>query len=143
MSSFKKFLYYFIYPACLIFTLFSLVFYIASGKFSSDSGTVSYAYMMLAAIAYAFILSLISLVLRTKKSIIARVIIHYLLILATIIVILIIAGDTFQFSSDLWIVGIITLVYAIIAVPSVIVYMRKAKAEEDSKEYKKAFSGKK
>ena len=60
----------------------------------------------------------------------------------TLIIILLIAGETFQFSSRVWIVVIYTAVYAAVAVPYLIVHYRKKRAESDTAEYKSKFKGK-
>ena len=142
MNKFKSVLYHFIYPTALIYTVFSAAFYILSRLTSTDEGTKSYATLMLLLLLYAFVLALISQVFRTKRSAVIKVIIHYTLVLASLIVVFLIAKDAFSFSSAVIIISVFTAVYAAVAIPCLIVYFKKKKAAEEKEEYKSRYSKK-
>ena len=136
MEKFRKLLYYFVYPAALIYTVLSAAFYIASKKTSTDGDTVSFATLMLLLLAYAMILALFTLVFRTKKPPVVKTIIHYLLVLASLALILFVFGkESFSPSSSLLILGGFTAIYAIIAVPALIIYTRAKRRENEQSDY--------
>ena len=143
MEKFKTILYRYIYPTALIYTVLSALFYVFSRISTTDSATKSFSTLMLLLLLYAFVVALISQVFRTKKPAAVKVILHYIMMLASLIVVFLIVGDAFSFSSVAIILGIFTGVYALIAIPSIIVYNKKKAAAEDKKEYKSRFSGKK
>ena len=143
MNKFQKILYRFIYPSALIFTVLSTVFYVVSNRLSEDEATRQYALLMLFVLVYSMVLSAFTLVFRTKKSAVAKTLIHFALILASLAFILFVITDAFSPLSSLIILGVFTGVYWIIAVPSLIVYNRKKAKENEKQEYKSRFSGKK
>lgn len=143
MNKFKKFLYCFLYPTSLIFTVLSVVFYIASNRLSEDDATKQYALLMLLVFVYAMILAAFTLVFRTKKNAVVKTIIHYALILASLLLILFVLTDAFSTSSSLIIIGVFTAIYWIVAIPSLIIYTKKKAKENENQDYKGMFSGKK
>ncbi|MBQ7499678.1 MAG: DUF3021 family protein [Clostridia bacterium] len=141
MEKFKKILYRFIYPTALIYTVLSAAFYLFSRASTTDDATRSYATLMLLMLVYAFVVALISQVFRLDKPAVVKVIIHYVLLIASLIVVFLITG-AFSMSSVLIILGVFTAIYAAVAIPCVIVYNKKKATVEDKKEYKSRFSGK-
>lgn len=142
MNSFKNFLNNVIYPASLIYTIITAIFYIASSRMTSDSGTKTYAFLMLAILVYAVILALMFGIFRTKLPYIVRTLIHYLMVAGSMLILFAMAGSSFSPSSVVVILGILTLIYALIAIPVLIILYRKKSKENESKEYKSTFSGK-
>lgn len=143
MEKFKKILKYVIYPASLIYTVLSAVFYIASRFLSTDEATVSYATLMLLLLLYAVVLALFTLVFTTKKSPIVKTVIHFCLTLGSLLFILFVLTNAFSTSSILIIIGVFTAVYLIVAVPTLIVIYKRKEKENESKEYKGMFTKKK
>ena len=143
MEGFKKFLNNVVYPASLIYTLISALYYIASITMSTDSGTQSYGILMLILLVYAVILALMLGIFRTNLPYIARTLIHYAMIIGSLLIIFAMTGSAFSPDSVLLVLGSVTVVYLIIAVPTLIILYKKKAKENEDKDYKSAFSGKK
>lgn len=143
MEGFKKFLNNIIHPAALIYTVFSALYYIASSTLSTDPGTKSYGILMLALLVYAVILALMLGIFRTKLPYIARTLIHYAMVAGSILLIFAIAGSAFSPDSIIFAFSVFTVIYIIIAAPVLIFLYRKKAKENETQDYKSAFSGKK
>ncbi len=142
MESFKKFLNNVIYPASLIYTVITAIFYIVSNRLSSDSATKNSAALMLAVLVYAVILALMLGIFRTKLPYITRTLIHYAMILGSLLVLFGMAGSAFSPDSVVYILIFFTILYLIVAIPTLVVLYRKKSKENETKEYKSSFSGK-
>lgn len=142
MEGFKKFLYNIIYPASLIYTVVTAVFYFVSSRLSSDSATKNSATLMLGVLVYAVILAYMLGIFRTKLPYIARALIHYAMVLVSLLILFAMAGSAFSASSVVYILIIFTVLYLIVAVPTLLVLYRRKAKENEAKEYKSSFSGK-
>jgi len=140
MESFKKFLNHVVYPTSLIYTVISVLFFIIS-KYTLGGDTTT-ATLMLVVLVFSVIQAYFLGIFRTKLAYIARTIIHYAMVIASLLVLFGMAGSAFSASSIMLIITFFTVFYLVIAIPTLIVlYKKQAKANE-SKEYKSSFSGK-
>ena len=87
MEKFRKILYRYIYPTALIYTLLSVLFYVFSRLSSTDQATQSYATLMLLLLVYAFVAALISQIFRSNKPAVLKTVLHYIMLLASLIVV--------------------------------------------------------
>lgn len=140
MESFKKFLNNILYPTSLIYTVISALFFIAS-KYTLGGDTTT-ATLMLVILVFSLVHAYFLGVFRTKLPYVVRTLIHYAIVTGSLLILFTIAGSAFSPSSVILILSFFTVVYFVIAVPVLIVlYKRKAK-ENEAKEYKSSFSGK-
>ena len=140
MEGFKKFLNNIVYPASLIYTVISTLFFIIS-KYTLGGDTTT-ATLMIVVLVYAVIHAYFLGIFRTKLPYIARTLIHYAMVLCSLLILFGMAGSAFSPSSVTLILAFFTVIYLVIAVPTLIVLYKKKARENETKEYKSSFSGK-
>lgn len=140
MEGFKKFLYNIVYPASLIYTVISALFFIVS-KYTLGGDTTT-ATLMIVVLVFSVIHAYILGIFRTKLPYIVRTLIHYAIVTASLLILFGIAGSAFSPSSVVLILSFYTVIYLVIAIPVLIALYKKKAKEDEAKEYKSSFSGK-
>lgn len=133
---FKKFLYRFLYPASLIFTVISLAVLFAFCFLASDSATKTTAILFLIIAAYSAFVAFVSCIFYTKMVMTIKIPSHFL---CTFIPFYIAMRKVFE-TTYLWFVIGFIVIYIAVATIVLIAKSKKREKEQDEQDYKKMFS---
>ncbi|MBQ3100606.1 MAG: hypothetical protein IJC50_06415 [Clostridia bacterium] len=97
---------------------------------------------MLVILVFSLIHAYILGIFRTKLPYIVRTLIHYAIVTGSLLVLFAIAGSAFSPSSVVLILSFYTAIYLVIAIPVLVVLNKRKARENEAKEYKSSFSGK-
>lgn len=122
-----------LFPASFFFTLYSIFIYLVN---SSADGGKDLLKKFLLVLSYCLIIALANNIFKTELSMLIKIVIHYLAFLLPLIGIVIAIGNNNAIGS---VFMVVTVVYAIIAIPILLIRMVLNKKENEEQKYDSQF----
>lgn len=122
-----------LFPASFFFTLYSIFIYLVN---SSADGGKDLLKKFLLVLSYCLIIALANNIFKTELSILIKIVIHYLAFLLPLIGIVIAIGNNNAIGG---VFMVVTVVYAIIAIPILLIRMILNKKENEEQKYDSQF----
>ena len=133
MKHIKSLLTNVLFPASFFFTLYSIFIYLVN---SSADGGKDLLKKFLLVLSYCLIIALANNIFKTELSILIKIVIHYLAFLLPLIGIVIAIGNNNAIGG---VFMVVTVVYAIIAIPILLIRMILNKKENEEQKYDSQF----
>lgn len=133
MKSFKFIFKEIIYPGSFIFTLYNIFMQIIDPKNEENPGKLKTFFLVLFC---CLAIALINKIFKTEMSLPAKIGIHYVGVVLSIIGIIVIMGSDHMISSVFFIVSI---VYAVVAIPVIIIYKKIMNKKNEEEKYDSQF----
>ena len=129
-----------LYPACAIFTVSSGVFLIFTQLVSKYQKPAMYIDSYFMFFALAILISLCNRVFYIKKlSALLKTVLHAVLVIASIVIVFYVKAGTTE-SNPLVLILLFSVLYALIAIPVLLILNAKNRKKKENKEYKSMFS---
>ncbi len=122
-----------LFPASFFFTLYSIFIYLVN---SSADGGKDLLKKFLLVLSYCLIIALANNIFKTELSMLIKIVIHYLAFLLPLIGIVIAIGNNNAIGG---VFMVVTVVYAIIAIPILLIRMILNKKENEEQKYDSQF----
>ena len=122
-----------LFPASFFFTLYSIFIYLVN---SSADGGKDLLKKFLLVLSYCLIIALANNIFKTELSILIKIVIHYLAFLLPLIGIVIAIGNNNAIGG---VFMVVTVVYAILAIPILLIRMILNKKENEEQKYDSQF----
>lgn len=129
-----------LYPACAIFTLISCIFLIFTEIVSAYQKPALYIDSYFMFFALAVLISVSNRVFYIKKlSALSKTILHSVLVITSIVVVFYVKAGTTE-SNPLVLILLFSVLYAIVAIPVLLIISSKHRKKKENKDYQSMFS---
>ncbi|MDD6266116.1 MAG: hypothetical protein PUB34_07450 [Clostridia bacterium] len=135
-SFFRKFLYRFLYPAALIYTVISLMTFLGFYIFGSDNATKQTAFAFFMIAGYAVFISFVGLIFYTKIIMSIKLPSHFLCVFIPFYIVI----KKMMPTTYIWCALAFVVIYAAVATLAIVLNNKKKAKERDSKNYRKLYS---
>ncbi len=122
-----------LFPASFFFTLYSVFVYLVNSSAEEGKDLLK---KFLLVLSYCLIIALVNNIFKTELSMLVKIVIHYLGFLLPLIGIVVIIGNNGAIGG---VFIVVTVVYAIIATPILIIRMILNKKENEEQKYDSQF----
>lgn len=129
-----------LYPACAVFTIMSCVFLVFTQIVTEYQKPAIYIDSYFMFFALAVLIALSNRVFYIKKlSALSKTVLHAVLVIASIVIVFYVKAGTTE-SNPLVLILLFSVLYALVAIPVLLILNAKSRKKKESKEYKSMFS---